>query len=108
MKELKNLSRLPEQPEYWERLGSRIQEHAHPLITSATRQDAWIRVALRVSIAATAAAGLVLLLQRPAPQVTPSVFAGLAPADPVAVRLVARDRPPAVSELFTSYQRRGQ
>ncbi len=96
-------SAIPDTPECWEALSSRIQHTA-----SIHRTRTWIASsrASRISVACLAiAAALVLLLsdrRAPSRQSTDGVLLALAPTDLVGRALGVRERPPSFVELLLS------
>ena len=94
-------SAIPDTPEYWEALSTRISGRATMHRTSiwiARSRASWISV----GSLAFAAAVLLLLSQPPvrAPQSVADARLALAPADRVGSSLSARDRPPSMIELL--------
>lgn len=93
MKDWKELSRLPQEPEYWASFQQRIVEQATP------QRDPWLRAAAWTSAIATAAT-IALVLLRPAAQ---SPQFALTPSDPIGTELLSTPQPPQIGALFTSY-----
>jgi hypothetical protein len=102
MSEWRKLSRLPESPDYWLGLRDRISRTVQPLSVHRTRRERWIDAAL-ISASVGAAAVILLLLAQPTAPVEPSLQAGLAPGDPVAVEMLNSGQAPNVSELLPVY-----
>jgi hypothetical protein len=103
MSEWRELSRLPQEPEYWAELRGRITGAAGPVVTARRARERWIDRGLAAGVLA-AAAGVVLLLASPQAS-TPgtTLEAGLAPADPVAVELLNSGTAPPVGGLLAAY-----
>jgi len=102
-------SRLPDDPEYWDKLGARIVNDAVPtLATYREDRNEWWSVLARFSTAlavgATAAVlAAVLLFPRDEPNGTPpesGMVFGLAPSGPLAEPMLEIDGPPTLERLI--------
>lgn len=94
-------SSIPDTPEYWDALTTRVRDTVAMHRTSswlARSRVSWISAALLA-----VAASLVLLFSKqlaPTPQPRDGVLLVLAPSDRVARSLGARDEPPSLIELL--------
>jgi len=102
------LSRLPQDPQYWNTLAGRVTTDASPHLRSLrSADDAWWSVLGRLSpLLATAAAAAVLTALSLLPsrttspdRVTTEAF-DFTPDDPIAGPLLSADAPPAVAALL--------
>lgn len=102
------VSRLPRDPEYWDRLARRIGEDAAAPLAAYTARDAWYGVLARRApwlVAAAVAAMLVLWLALPAPESATNfqwVEQSLAPAD-FAGSPVSGAEPPGIEVLLARF-----
>lgn len=107
MTEFRDWSRLPDDPDYWEQLESRITGSLGPLVQAgAETGQAWwspiTRQAWALGGLALAAALAVLLLAPPRRDREPSATGWLPPPrnDPAVTAFLTSDRPPSVATLI--------
>jgi len=117
MNEFRDLSRLPDDPEYWKALESRVVSglgETNGAIrgggTAATAPGWWSPLeAGALSLGATALAALLaallLLPPRAATQATPMLL--LTPADPALLALIVAPSPPSIASLVLPAGGRG-
>jgi hypothetical protein len=105
VKEWRELSQLPDAPEYWRGLHERIQRAGRPYIGRPSRRERWLDAALTTAVLATAALIATIVLMPASPPAVTSIEASLAPADPVARALLESRQPPHVSGLLPAYAR---
>jgi hypothetical protein len=106
MSEYPDLSRLPEDPAYWNDLESRVLAGLHTgEAVEVIEQDGWLApLATRAlaigGLAAAAAIAAILLL--PARSPAPLAVGGLLrmPDDPIVAAFVAAEAPPALTSLL--------
>ncbi|NJD09917.1 MAG: hypothetical protein FIB01_05540 [Gemmatimonadetes bacterium] len=101
----RELSRLPESPEYWQALQRRVGAVVAPVLAAQQGRERRIDRWLAGGVLA-AAACVILLLLSPPPQAGSSLAAGLAPADPLARALLSSREPPAIGGLLIQYANR--
>ena len=100
MSQWRRFSRLPQSPEYWHGLTSRMQRVAHATETvdeapvRSLAPFAWLAIAASV-LAVVASAAL-----PPGPATAISIRDGLAPADSIAVTWLESTQPPSGSDLL--------
>jgi len=103
-------SRLPADPDYWERLASGITADAAGVLEAYRRgAGSWFALLPRWSPALGVAAGIALAasfwwMPPPPRDVAPSsvVARALSPSDPLGERLVSDSVPPPVSQLLAA------
>ena len=107
-------SKLPQEPEYWDRLTRKITDDAAgPLARYAASGDDWATVLGRHApwlVAASVAAMLVLWLSLPARQPSPAfrwIEGSLIPSE-VAATLVVGSAPPSVEALMIQFAPTGE
>lgn len=107
MTEFRDLSRLPDDPAYWEQLESSITGSLAPLVRAGaeSRQTWWspiTRQAWALGGLALAAALAVLLLAPPRRDDGPSATGWLRPPEsaPAVTAFLASERPPSVATLL--------
>ena len=105
MNEHLELSRLPEDPEYWDGLEARILESLRtPLPALGDDAEWWAPLAARAYAlgAAALAAGIAAALLLPAPSQSEDVETLFRPpaADPTLISPFAADTPPSIGQLM--------
>ena len=103
------LSRLPDDPDYWERLTDRVMEEVGPALASRSgaRGPWWRPMARHARVLAAGAAAAVigtvaLLPERPSPDPGALDVFSLAPPDPVLTPLVLAGAPPTLAALLAA------
>jgi hypothetical protein len=106
MQDLRDLSRLPDELEYWNALEARITSQLGPDVRALAdrRQDWWAPVARRAGILAglAVAAGIAALLLAPRGGETGPLPGGIlrGPDDPGMMAFVAAPNPPSIATLL--------
>ena len=107
MTEFRDLSKLPTDPEYWDRLEARITGELTPAVhaLASARPNWWAPVATRawalgsLAIAAGIAA-LLLLPPRAAEEPGPSGLLRMPASNPALIAFVSATEPPALASLM--------
>ena len=106
MTEFKDLSRLPDDPEYWNRLEARITAELGPSVRAlaAARPGWWAPVATRAwglgGLAIAAGIAALLLLPSRASEATSPAGIFRVPDDPAMVAFVSAPEPPPLASLM--------
>lgn len=103
MNEWREFSRLPESPEYWAGLRSRIDRAASEERAKPTARAGWRDLALGAGIVAAAAVAVLIVTRPESTSREASLVRSLAPADPVALELLNSPAPPHISSLLSAY-----
>lgn len=103
MNEWRKFSRLPESPEYWAGLRSRIDRAAAEQRPKPTERAGWRDLALGAGIVAAAAVAVLIITRPQTTSREASLVGSLAPADPVALELLNSPAPPHISSLLSAY-----
>ena len=106
MSEFRELSKLPKDPEYWDRLEAKITAELGPLVRALpeTRPEWWAPLATRAwalggLAAAAGLAALFLVPPRTAPAAAPAGLLRL-PDNPALVAFVSAPEPPSLAALM--------
>lgn len=110
MSELKDLSKLPADPGYWDGLEARISAELAPAVRELprVRPDWWAPISSRAlalgGLAAAAGLAAILLFppRTPSPAASPSGLFRAPSSDPATVALVSATEPPALASLLFS------
>ena len=105
MSEFQELSKLPKDPEYWDRLEARITAELGPLVRGLpeTRPEWWAPLATRALALgglAAAAALAALLLVPPRTRPTPTTGLLRLPDNPALIAIVSAPEPPKLASLM--------
>lgn len=106
MSEFRELSRLPKDQEYWDRLEARITAELGPLVRDlpAARPEWWVPLAKRAWALGglAAAAGITAFLLAPSRTPASAAPAGLIrlPDDPALIAFVSAPEPPKLGSLM--------
>ena len=100
MSEWRRFSRLPQSPEYWQGLTTRLQQSVASIGDAPAEPVRSLAPLAWMAIAAGIVAVVASTMLPPVRDTAVSLRTGLAPSDPVAANWLDRSEPPSATELL--------